>query len=67
MKSLTLKGAIILLLAFLAKTLNVELPYTPDQVTNAIVTLIGVIGFVMTYIGRVRHGDITWYGSPKTK
>lgn len=60
--SLTLSGAIAMLLAFLAQSLGIEIPYTTEQVTTAVVTVVGLLGFVITYLGRVRQGDITWYG-----
>jgi hypothetical protein len=60
--SLTLRGAIALLLAFLAKSLDLEIPYTTEEVTNAVLVIIGVGGFIATYIARFRQGDITWYG-----
>lgn len=63
--SLTLSGAIAMLLSFLAQSLGVEIPYTTEQVTTAILTITGILGFIFTYIGRVRHGDITWYGAKK--
>jgi hypothetical protein len=67
--SLTLKGAVAMLVAmlltFLSRTLNLEIPYTSDQVTDAILTLVAVGGFIATYIARYRQGDITWYGKRK--
>lgn len=63
--SLTLRGAVVMLLAFLAQSLDVEIPYTSEEVTNALLVIFSVIGFVMTYIARVRQGNITWYGKKK--
>jgi hypothetical protein len=61
----TLRGAVALLLAFLAKSLELDLPYTSEEVTNAILLLVGLGGFLVTYIARVRQGGITWYGRKK--
>jgi hypothetical protein len=63
--SITVAGAIAMLLSFLADQFNVKLPYTNEEVKNAIITIIGVGGFLVTLYGRYRHGDINIFGFKK--
>ena len=60
--SITIAGAIASFLAFLATTLNVQLPYSLDEIKNAIITVLGVAGFLATLYGRWRHGDLDIFG-----
>ena len=61
--SMTIAGLIAAAVITLAKSHHIELPYTSDQVTQTVFTALQMIGFVIAYIGRYRHGDITWYGA----
>ncbi len=36
--------------------------FAPEQVQNAIEVILAVGGAILGWIGRYRHGDITWYG-----
>lgn len=63
--STTVAGAIVMLLSFLAESLNIKLPYTNEQIKDAIITIVGVIGFLITIYGRYRHGDINLFGFKK--
>lgn len=56
-----------MLIAFLAKTYNLELPYTTDQISQAVITIAGVVGFFVALYGRWRKGDITILGFRKTQ
>ena len=60
--SLTIAGVIAMALATLAKAINYELPYTQEALSESIYNLLQIIGLITAYIGRVRLGDITWYG-----
>ena len=37
-----------------------------NALSTTIATLVQIIGGVMVYWGRVRQGDITWYGARKS-
>ena len=63
--STTIAGAILMLLSLLAKATGVELPYTEQEIESAIVTIIGLIGFLIAFIGRYRKGDINILGFKK--
>jgi hypothetical protein len=57
--SLTFSGILLTVLG---------LVFTPDEastIAHFIDTGIVVVGILATYIGRYRHGDITWYGLKK--
>lgn len=64
--SITIAGALASFIAFLAKMTNTELPYTTEQINNALLTIIGIGGFLITVYGRYRHGDLKWNGFKKT-
>jgi len=63
--STTIAGALVMLLSFLAKSLNLELPYTDKEIESAIITIVGIVGFLITLYGRYRHGDINIFGFKK--
>jgi hypothetical protein len=60
--SATYIGAIVSFLAFLAKVLDVELPYTNEEIEKAIIVIAGIVGFLITLYGRFRKGDLKWTG-----
>jgi hypothetical protein len=60
--SLTFIGAIAMLFAFLAKQTQVELPFTTTEIENALTVIVGIVGFVITIIGRVRAGGVSIFG-----
>lgn len=61
--SLTIAGLVIMVLAFIGKSVGVELTVTEDDVVRTIGTIVQAVGLVMAYIGRYRHGDITIWGT----
>ena len=58
--SLTITGLAVVLVMTLGRTFDVD--FDEGKVTELVTALALVIGFVATYIGRYRQGDITWYG-----
>ena len=58
--SLTIQGFIVTVLATIIRTFDLDID--EGQVTEAVTSVALVVGFVATYVGRVRQGDITWYG-----
>lgn len=62
---MTIAGAIAMLLSFLADRFNVKLPYTSDEIKQALIVILGVGGFLVTLYGRYRHGDINILGFKK--
>lgn len=63
--SMVIAGAIATLAAFLADQLGINLPYTSEQLSDSLIAIVEVLGLVIIYIGRVRHGDITPWGTKK--
>ena len=61
--SMTIAGLIAAAVVTLAKSNHIILPYSSDQVTQWTFSALQILGFVIAYIGRYRHGDITWYGA----
>ena len=60
--SLTLAGLIVLVLSSLAKASGFNLHIGEAEVSKVLTTSAEVIGLAMAYYGRVRQGNITWYG-----
>ena len=60
--SMTVAGVLAMLLGAIAKQINHQLPVTEQDIANTVTTIIQVLGLLLAYIGRVRQGDITWYG-----
>ncbi len=63
--SMTFVGLIIIVLAFIAKSIGVELTVTEDDIVRTIGTIAQAIGLAVAYYGRYRHGDITIWGTRK--
>lgn len=63
--SLTIKGIITFALAWAAD--KAGLPAIAEGqvevLINGVLIAAQVVGIVVAYIGRVRKGDITWYGA----
>ena len=61
--SMTISGVAIVLLSFVLE------PSDAETVVNNIVAaaelILPVVGIALTYWGRYRQGDITWYGAKK--
>lgn len=58
--SLTLVGLVVAVLATVLKAAGVEVPN--EALTTWVLTAGQIIGALAVYLGRVRQGDITWYG-----
>ena len=60
-QSMTISGVVITILAFVIE------PSEAETVVNNTVKIIDlvmpIVGITLTYWGRYRQGDITWYGS----
>lgn len=66
MISRTYIASFVAFLAFVAQTANLELPYTPEEVTDALVIVAGLGGFAWTIVERFQKGDLaTWWGKKK--
>ena len=61
--SMTIAGVLAMVLGAVAKQINHQLPVSEQDLANSISTVIQILGLFLAYIGRVRHGDITWYGA----
>jgi hypothetical protein len=61
--SLTLKGLAVVLLGYLVSSMN--LPVASEAIETTVSTVAVIVGAVMAWWGRYRHGDITWYGASK--
>lgn len=61
--SVTISGLAVAALSWLLQHSGVQLGNT--DVTSFVSTAGQIIGAVIIYIGRVRQGDITWYGTLK--
>lgn len=65
--SLTQAGNIVKLVSAILVLLGAQ-PFSESE-TNAIIIVIGLIGeavgFLMSWIGRKRLGDLTWFGTRK--
>jgi len=60
--SATIAGILVMVLGAIAKQINIEFSITEQDLTNVLVTIIQILGLFLAYLGRVRQGDITWYG-----
>lgn len=58
--SLTIKGFVIASISLISKTLDLD--FDEGQVTEVVEAVFLIGGMAAIYIGRVRRGDITWYG-----
>lgn len=63
--SVTIAGGIFLFLSFLAKITGIELPFTHADVESVVVSIIGIVGFVVMVYGRIRKGDVNLFGFKK--
>jgi len=63
--SLTIAGILTLVLSSIAKSVNHDFPVSEQELANTVTTIVQILGLLMTYIGRVRHGDITLWGAKK--
>ncbi len=61
--SLTITGIIISALCFILPRLGISVLET--DIATTITTIGLVVGGLTSYVGRVRQGDITWYGKKK--
>lgn len=61
--SLTLKGLLVLVIGRVLEVGGVAI--ANDQVTDFVAVLLQVFGALGVYIGRVRMGNVTWYGKRK--
>jgi hypothetical protein len=51
-----------MLLGAIAKQINHQFPVSEQELANAISTGVQIIGLILAYAGRVRQGDISWWG-----
>jgi len=61
--SLTLQGLAIAVVGTIIKAGGSDMPH--DQVAAWVATTVQIVGALIAYYGRVRQGDITWYGAKK--
>jgi hypothetical protein len=63
--SKTIIGLVITIIGLLAKWFSWNVPGQEelDQFLTALLTLIGI---ALAWYGRVRKGDVTWYGARKS-
>lgn len=61
--SMTIQG--LVLLALLTLVRGLELDLDEGQVTEISIWVASGIAGLMVWVGRVRKGDITWYGKRK--
>jgi hypothetical protein len=62
-QSLTVQGAVVMLLGYWAKSSGVEIG--SEELTNVLTALIVVVGFVANVIGRIRAAKNLKFGSKK--
>lgn len=63
MISRTYIASFVAFLAFVAQVSHLELPYTPEEITDALVIIAAVGGFAWTIYERFKKGDIvSWWG-----
>jgi hypothetical protein len=60
--STTMIGIFLAAIAYIAKASGLDIHIDEGQVQTTITTIATVIGLGIAYFGRVRKGDITWYG-----
>jgi hypothetical protein len=58
--SLTITGVIVTVLVMLSSQLG--LPFTEAELSTTVTVLFGLVGAGMSYWGRIRKGDIDWFG-----
>lgn len=61
--SLTLQGLLVTMCATIIRTFELDLD--EGEITEVVASIGLVAGFITTYVGRVRQGDLTWYGKKK--
>lgn len=61
--SLTITGLIVAVIAMISKGAGVEIG--TEQITEFLTTGGELVGVIMIYIGRVRKGDIKFWGGKK--
>lgn len=61
--SVTIVGLAVAALSWLLQHAGVQIDN--ETVSAWVFTTIQIIGAAIIYLGRVRHGDITWYGTTK--
>lgn len=61
--SLTIKGILVLLVGYAVSHFN--LPIGSEALETTVTTIVTLIGAVMAWYGRYRHGDITPLGYSK--
>jgi len=59
--SMTITGLVISVIMTIVRGFNLDLD--EGQVTEVVSAIGVVIGFLTVYVGRVRQGDISWYGT----
>lgn len=68
MISRTYIASFVAFLAFVAQVSGIELPYTPEEVTDALVIVAAVGGFAWTIVERFKKGDLaTWWGKKNAR
>lgn len=60
--SVTYVGAAFMLLSLIAKTYDINLPYTEEQFSNLVEGAIGLVAFFVTLYGRYRAGGVNIIG-----
>lgn len=68
--SLTIRGLLIFCIAWLVNKASIQLDTTQishlaDQLIIGASAVMQVVGLIIVYIGRYRHGDIYWWGGKK--
>ena len=63
--SKTIIGLVITIIGSLAKWFNWNLP-GQEELDQFLAALLALIGIALAWYGRVRKGDITWYGAKKS-
>ena len=61
--SLTLSGLVIGVLAILAQNANVNI--APENIQTTVETIAQFAAVAMIYWGRIRKGDLNWFGGRK--
>lgn len=58
--SITIRGLLVILITSVIETFNLN--FGAEELVDAITGIGLIIGFLTAYYGRIRQGDITWYG-----
>lgn len=61
--SLTIRGLLVTVLPMISKAFDLD--FDEGHITELVESVATVVGLVMIYAGRVRRGDLTWYGKRK--